>query len=97
LRTYIWRGGTIPAQIPDPDFEGDGDAPMIDNPDPNAGQAWCFAYSEEDWVDYSIVGGNVVLGPRFEQIAQDASPVNEDNDPQTPVGQINCETGANFR
>ncbi|MEJ2046270.1 MAG: hypothetical protein P8X74_21420 [Reinekea sp.] len=50
LRTYIWEGGTVPLQIPDPDYQGEGEAPMINNQDPDAGQEWCFAYGEAEWL-----------------------------------------------
>ncbi|MEJ2076220.1 MAG: hypothetical protein P8X79_22490, partial [Reinekea sp.] len=59
LRTYIWEGGTVPLQIPDPDYRGEGEAPMINNQDPNAGQEWCFAYGEEEWLN---PGNNPLTG-----------------------------------
>jgi hypothetical protein len=94
LRTYIWEGDPIPLQIPDANFEGDGDPPMIDNPDPNAGQTWCFEYGEEEWIEHTVNGdGSVSYGPSFtatltaargDYLAVPAVPA---------VGRINCNTG----
>jgi hypothetical protein len=40
-RQYIWQGRTYEADLTD--AEG--------NPDPRAGQAWCFRYGEEEWIN----------------------------------------------
>jgi len=40
-RTYIWKGGTYPADLTDENG----------NPDPKAGTEWCFKYGEEEWMD----------------------------------------------
>lgn len=44
-RTYIWQGGMYPADLTD--AEG--------NPDPRAGQAWCFGYGESEWISGATV------------------------------------------
>ncbi len=52
-RPYVWLGDeTEPVQISDPEYTGEGAAPLIDNPD-----AWCFVYGEKEWmsgVKYSM-------------------------------------------
>lgn len=40
LRRYVWYGGKYPLTLPDGT-----------TPHPNAGQDWCFAYGEKEWVD----------------------------------------------
>jgi len=79
LREYIWAGGVTPAIIEG----GAGEPPMIPNPAPNAGKEWCFAYGEADWL----------AGLAFVDVANAASPVDEDDDAHIPQGQINCTTG----
>ncbi|GAA6135447.1 hypothetical protein NBRC116188_22370 [Oceaniserpentilla sp. 4NH20-0058] len=40
-RTYIWKGGTYPANLTDENG----------NSDPKAGTDWCFAYGENEWME----------------------------------------------
>lgn len=40
-RQYIWQGGTYAADLTD----------AAGNPDPRAGQAWCFGYGEQEWLN----------------------------------------------
>jgi hypothetical protein len=40
-RQYIWQGGTYAADLTD----------VAGNPDPRAGQAWCFGYGEQEWLN----------------------------------------------
>jgi|SRR5690554_394696 len=40
-RQYIWKGGIYAADLKD--AQG--------NPDPKAGQDWCFGYGEEEWLN----------------------------------------------
>lgn len=67
-RQYIWQGGTYDADLTD--AEG--------NPDPRAGQAWCFGYGEEEWIGRTT----------YAQARQSASDTNSDGAPQTPVGPM---------
>ncbi|WP_353351707.1 hypothetical protein [Oceaniserpentilla sp. 4NH20-0058] len=46
LRTYIWKGGTYPANLTDENG----------NSDPKAGTEWCFEYGEEEW----LAGGKIM-------------------------------------
>ncbi len=69
-RQYIWQGGSYTADLTDADG----------NPDPRAGQAWCFEYGEREWVS----------GTTYAQARQNASDTNTDDAPQTPVGRVNC-------
>ena len=45
-RSYIWLGGTFPADLTDANGQ----------PDPKAGTQWCFAYGEEEW----LAGGTIM-------------------------------------
>ncbi len=69
-RQYIWQGGTYPADLTD----------ASGNPDPRAGQAWCFGYGESEWLS----------GTTYAQARQNASDTNADGAPQTPIGRVNC-------
>ena len=56
--TYIWHGGIQPDEIPQRDEDGniitgENNLPvMVENPE--AGQEWCFAYGEREWMDASV-------------------------------------------
>lgn len=70
-RQYIWKGGTYDANLTD--AEG--------NPDPKAGQDWCFGYGEEEWL----------AGKTFNSVRQNASDFDKDGNLQTPKGRVSCE------
>lgn len=72
-RQYIWKGGTYAADLKDE--QG--------NPDPRAGQDWCFGYGEEEWL----------VGQAFETVQIDAVGDLTAVPPIQPVGRINCQTG----
>jgi hypothetical protein len=69
-RQYIWQGGTYAADLTD----------AAGNPDPRAGQAWCFGYGESEWLS----------GTTYAQARQNASDTNADGGHQTPIGRVNC-------
>ncbi len=53
-RQYIWKGGVEPDTLPMLDEQGnqveiDGVKQTIANP--KAGQDWCFAYGENEWLN----------------------------------------------
>jgi hypothetical protein len=72
-RQYIWQGGTYAADLTD----------AAGNPDPRAGQAWCFEYGESEWLS----------GTTFSTVSQNASDTDARGNPHTPQGRIDCTTG----
>jgi len=54
------------------------------NPDPRAGQAWCFGYGESEWFS----------GTTWQSAHDAALDRNPDTgEAQTPEGRIDCATG----
>lgn len=52
-------------------------------PDPRAGQDWCFAYGEKEWVD----------GKKFNKAKEDAKGDLLAVPKIQPIGRVNCSTG----
>jgi len=83
MRTYIWHGGTYDDEMPlltedgTPQLDENGERIL----DPRAGQEWCFAYGEREWMESNA----------FEEIQENA----EGNIARgiNPIGRINCATG----
>ena len=73
-RQYIWKGGTYAADLKDDK----------DNPDPRAGQDWCFGYGEQEWL----------AGKTFTAVKKEASGEPNKTPAVLPKGRINCDTGA---
>ena len=61
LRQYIWQGGTYPADLTD----------AAGNPDPRAGQAWCFGYGESEWINPELhpITGSVLTWQGYRDLA----------------------------
>ncbi|ACE85248.1 hypothetical protein CJA_2507 [Cellvibrio japonicus Ueda107] len=84
-RTYIWKGGVEPDQIPvigadgSPETNEDGSTKMQANP--KAGQDWCFAYGEQEWMS----------GKDWSKVKAAAASVTLDGKPQVPSGNIACQ------
>lgn len=49
-RTYIWRGGTYPPVLLNNEGEPQLDTNGSPIPHPQAGDIWCFAYGESEWL-----------------------------------------------
>jgi hypothetical protein len=74
-RQYIWIGDeNEPAQIPDPDFTGEGEAPLIDNP-----EAWCFVYGEEWMSGEQVMGDDGNLRAKVFSDYRDEAELDESN------------------
>lgn len=82
-RTYKWKGGKNPEDMPILDADGN---PELESDDvtqkvhPDAGKDWCFAYGESEWMS----------GENWASVKQKASPKTARGVWQTPAGQINC-------
>jgi len=87
-RTYIWHGGTYDDEMPLLTEDG---TPQVDENgerilDPRAGQDWCFAFGESEWM------GGISFEVAFNTARGDALA-----EPPVPaVGRINCITGENI-